>query len=117
MPLASCGCLNATSVKLPGCLSCRKRSQFSEDRTHLISKHCGSLLVGKTACVETPKLDPAGLSRCQSILGTAADQGTLFLSESGIQVEHEGVRIGTKLSDDERHAMFHEPADVVDIAA
>ena len=44
------------------------------------------------------------------------DQPPLLLGERGIEVQHEGIGIGAKLGDDERHALRHQPGDEGDIA-
>ncbi len=44
------------------------------------------------------------------------DQASLFLSQGGIEVEHERVGIGPKLGDDEWNTLRHQAGDEGDIA-
>lgn len=45
----------------------------------------------------------------------AWNQRALLLRQRRINVQHERIDVGTKLGNNERYAMYHEPADEVDI--
>ena len=61
--------------------------------------------------------DATGLCCREGLPGSSADQCALLLGESGKQVQHERVYVRSKLRDQERHLVRHEPADEMDIAA
>jgi hypothetical protein len=46
-----------------------------------------------------------------------ADQPSLFLGQCGVKVQRERVGVCAKLGDDKRHALRHQAADEMNVAA
>jgi hypothetical protein len=57
------------------------------------------------------------LLRRQCRAGSLRDQVPLLLGQGGVEMEHEGIRVGPQLGHDERHPLRHQAADEGDVAA
>jgi len=62
-----------------------------------------------TADIETAQLDALRLLGCERFLGSLADQSALLLRHGRVDVEHEGIDVGTELGHDEPHAFAARP--------
>jgi hypothetical protein len=65
----------------------------------------------------TAQFNPASLGRLQCFTGALADHGSLLLRQGSEEMQHERVNVGPQFGDQERHTVWHQTADEVNIAA
>ena len=73
--------------------------------------------VGQEVSRVTAELHATRLGRREGVAGALGNQSAFLLTKGGVDMEGERVRVATELSDDEWHALSHEAADKVNIAA
>jgi hypothetical protein len=82
--------------------------EFGEDRAQLLSAFLGVVAVLDALGVQSAQLDALGFPGRQRVLGTARNHGALFLSQRGVEMQHERVRISTQFRDDKRRLVRHQ---------
>ena len=62
------------------------------------------------------RLNATGFGGGETGSGAFRNHASLFLGESRIQVQHEGVGVSAQLGDQKRHLLRHQPADKLHVA-
>lgn len=100
VPLAAGSGRNAAPIKLPGSGPSRMARQLLEDWPKLLSmRGCLALVLVALQPMAAQPL-AARLGGSQGVLGAPADQRAFLLGQRRVDVEQEGIRVGTELGHD-----------------
>src|SRR4051812_24430741 len=81
---------------------------------------CSALLglcLPEFADVRVAELLAAGLGSCKGFFSALCNPVPFFLGDRCVDVQHEWIHIWTQFGDDEGHALHHQTADEMHVAA
>jgi hypothetical protein len=103
--------MNNAPERVHGFFGAAKAAEAVDDNNKATA--CFRKLIRLARDADGPRRNPHASSRSRSLITVAArNERPLLLRQRGEQVEDEGVNVGAKLRDDERHSVDHQAMHV-----